>query len=35
MQGLETLLDENSLEGLQTLARTGLEAVCAAIRDHA
>lgn len=35
MQGLGALLDDNSLEGLQTLARTGLDAVRAAIRDHA
>lgn len=35
MQGLETLLDDHSVEELQALARSGLDAVRAAIRDHA
>jgi len=34
MRGLQSLLGDNSLEGLQTLARAGLRAVCEAIRGH-
>lgn len=35
MRGLESLLGDNSVEALQTLARTGLHAVCDAVRSHA
>jgi polysaccharide pyruvyl transferase WcaK-like protein len=34
MRGLESLLEDHSVEALQTLARTGLHAVCDAIRGH-
>ena len=34
MRGLESLLGDNSLEELQTLARAGLHAVCDTVRGH-
>jgi polysaccharide pyruvyl transferase WcaK-like protein len=34
MRGLTALLGDGSIEDLQALARTGLRAVCDAVREH-